>query len=240
MPFSPKRLKRLFRRGRESPSDTAGIAVGGGGLKPPPERHKKTKMKRAKRTASAVASHSFDVVREVSDVFGPLKSVVNSVGHVTDVYQNVRRNEKEARMLQLEVNAFHDQVSGMIPDVTIASMQVFNSLVLLDRDLDDVEAITGLLMKDRLGSRILYWKERDGRLKSAELKFRGAKERFTIGCSVAAAVPFHGMRCGQLQVGRTEERSLREKRSLERVLKVLTLLGLFGSYGSMASPVLNG
>lgn len=56
-------------------------------MKPPPERHKKTKMKRAKRTASAVASHSFDVVREVSDVFGPLKSVVNSVGHAKDVYQ---------------------------------------------------------------------------------------------------------------------------------------------------------
>lgn len=86
---------------------------------------------------------------------------------------------------------------------------------------------------------------------------------FKIGCSVAAAVPFHGQPLGQLQSevnGRSEvgnslrtfqlslispsslwqqRRSGREEVPLERVLKALTILGLFGSYGSMASPVLN-
>lgn len=87
MPFSPKRLKRLFRRGSGPPSDSAETAEEGGGSKPSSERHKKAKMKRAKRTASAVVSHSFDVMREMSDFFGPLKSVVNGVGHAANVVQ---------------------------------------------------------------------------------------------------------------------------------------------------------
>ncbi len=49
------------------------------------------------------------------------------------------------------------------------------------RELDDIEAITGLLSEDQLGSRILHWKERDGRLKIAELRFRSARERFSVG-----------------------------------------------------------
>jgi len=241
MPFSSKRLKSLFRRGSGSPSDSAGIAEDGGGSKPPPERHKKTKMKRAKRTASAVASHSFDAVRELSDAFGPLKSVVNGVGLAKDVWQNVRRNTKEAQMLQSEVDAFRSRVSGMIPDVSIASVQVVDSLVRLDKDLDDVEAIAGLLSEDRVGSRILHWKERDGRLKNAEMRFRGAKERFSIGCSVAAAVPFRGYQSnGELQVDMKGSRERRKReRPLEGVLKALTLIGLFGSNGSMASSALS-
>lgn len=38
-------------------------------------------------------------------------------------------------MLQLEVDAFRAQVSGMVPDVSIAPKPVVNSLVLLDRQV---------------------------------------------------------------------------------------------------------
>ncbi|KLO18256.1 hypothetical protein SCHPADRAFT_126728 [Schizopora paradoxa] len=262
MRFSSRGLKTASRRGTGSPLDSTILVEGGS--KPPSERRKKTKMKSAKRTASAVASHSFDVVREISDVFGPLKSVVNGVGHAANVMQNARRSQKDARMLRAEVDAFRSQVDGIIPDVSLTPLPVVDSLVRLDRyvpnlqntrrvkncffascfrELDDIEASTILLSKDRFGSRILHWKERESLLRTAELRFRGARERFSIDCSIAATVLSHTRQQTEsiaLGVQFTEERmKFGQTLWLEGTLKVLALVGLFGSNGSMADPTLN-
>ncbi len=86
MLFRKKRLKRLRWRDTRSPPSANQVAGEAAEnveeSRPPPERHKSSKMMKAKsamHTLSAIASHSFDIVRELSDSFGPLKGAVNGV-----------------------------------------------------------------------------------------------------------------------------------------------------------------
>lgn len=95
MLFNRRQPVHLVRRSRATSASVAAdeVTEDGEEPKPPPERHKNMKkkareeMKSGMRTASALASHSFDVARELSDAFGPLKGVVNGVGYVKDIWQ---------------------------------------------------------------------------------------------------------------------------------------------------------
>ena len=48
---------------------------------------RKAKWKRARRATLAVASHAFDVLQPLSEVFGPLKAVVSCVGHGMKIWR---------------------------------------------------------------------------------------------------------------------------------------------------------
>lgn len=242
--YSKKRLKRLFRRDRDPSSGSITSAAaskeGGDSMPPTPVGHKdKTKSKSALRTASAVASHGFDVAHQLSDAFGPLKSVVNGVGYAKDVWQNVKTNEKEARVLRSEVHAFRDQVDSVVPDVSTVPSSIICSLQVLDKELDDVDKVANLLSEDSVASRILHWKERDSRLKEAATRFRAAKERFSMGCILTAVVSCRtpaNREVLQVKMGENKEdrkpQGARDNKA-KTVLMTIFLYSLFGCNGSV-------
>lgn len=247
--FHKEKLKRLLRRntGSPHPDPVAGEAAEDvEEPRPPPETHKGTKKLKAKsvmRTLSAIASHSFDVVRELSDAFGPLKGAVNGVGYAKDVWQNVRKIEKDARMLQSEVDSFRERVISMFPGDAMATapVQVVNSLIHLDEQLNDVEAIVSILSKGRTKSRLLHWKEYDSQLKTAQARFQSSRDNFLVDCSITNStmmfteVSFRIDRHAQIVNDQIRQLAIQHLKlrdaKTERILKNLVYFGLFDCNG---------
>jgi len=178
---------------------------------------------------------------------------VNGVEHAKYVWQNVKKTEKDARKLQSEVDAFREQVNSMVPDDALATapVQVINSLIRLDMELNDVDATVSTLSKRCTKSRLLHWKECDSQLKAAQAKFDSSREKFLIDCSFATSsavllrVDLHRDVHRRDDTARMVEElehirehlKLRDVRA-EKVLKIFVSFGLFDSDGSMGSLAL--
>ncbi|KLO18269.1 hypothetical protein SCHPADRAFT_925258 [Schizopora paradoxa] len=192
-----KRLKRSIRRRRDSPFTKGESDSKSASAEPPPpptqqqRERTTTKSKCAKRAALAVASHGFDFLQQVSDSFGPLKSVVSGVGYMKNVWQNSKDNVQQARALRSDVQAFHDQVTdGLGCDSSAIPSPVVHSLIELDKALDQIDATTKPFIEDHFGSRLLHHKEHVKGLKDAQAKFRATKERFSMDCNLMTVLMF--------------------------------------------------
>ncbi|KLO18268.1 hypothetical protein SCHPADRAFT_899878 [Schizopora paradoxa] len=230
-----KRFKwNLFRRSSTFPDQISSNAS---------KDTTKSKARSTLRTLSGVASHTFNVARELSDSFGPLKGTVNGVGYAKDVWQTVKRTRNDAFVLQSEIIAFRDQVDDMISDETIttAPIQIVNALICLDEDLNALETTLRLLSKERVRSQILHWKECEARLKSAQSRFRSSRENFLTQCAFGSVLihkdivvdSYRNKNVERIVKKKTEIRGARR----EETIKIFVQFGLFSCDGSMGGPV---
>ncbi|KLO18271.1 hypothetical protein SCHPADRAFT_127456 [Schizopora paradoxa] len=129
-----RRLKRLLRRPPLARVPEAESVTEPDSNATQRSRQIERTKSRWKRAALAVAAHGFDVLQQVSDLFGPLKAVVSLVGYTKNVWQNSDEIVKQARELKSDVQAFHDQVANG-PGCNLSAIQVkiMPSLIELDR-----------------------------------------------------------------------------------------------------------
>ncbi|KLO18276.1 hypothetical protein SCHPADRAFT_936347 [Schizopora paradoxa] len=149
-------------------------------------RKLKTKAFSMRNVTTALTSHTFDAAVVLSDALGPFKAPVSVAAHVKDVWQNARKTTSGARSLFLEVEAFREQVEAMVA-IDSESMKsvppyVVESLIRLEKELDDIEISLRHLIDDHVGARILHWKKRTSTLETVRGKFQSSKDSFMITC----------------------------------------------------------
>ncbi|KLO18274.1 hypothetical protein SCHPADRAFT_127661 [Schizopora paradoxa] len=200
-------------------------------------RSSKRKAKAPLRIVSAIASHSLDAALALSDSLGPLKAPVTSVGHARDIWENVTRTTQDARNLRSEIETFRTRLQAVVPIPMKSESEektfdyFIDSLTPLDKELDDIETWIEQLLGERVGSRILHWKQFDCELKSAQARFQSSKDTFSITSTFLSSTLLLRMHKGDLDVPvhhleKTEQNHKQIIKNFNDLRRVVILLSL--------------
>jgi len=100
-------------------------------------------------------------LKESSDAFPPLKSVVAGVLHIGDLSEKVKSNKEECRKLASRAQETLDRIAVAVPDATCISSDLLVRIDEFTRTLTDIECFMKSLCRLGVLRRLLHHKEHE-------------------------------------------------------------------------------
>jgi hypothetical protein len=112
-------------------------------------------------TISPAVMIALTALKESSDAFPPLKSVVAGVLHIVDLSQKVKSNKEECQKLASRVQEMLDKIAVAVPDATCISYDLLVRVNEFARTLADIECFMKSLCRLGVVRRLLHHKEHE-------------------------------------------------------------------------------